>query len=306
MDTALATATYVELLRDGESRLGSAGVTTARLDAELLLAMAADTDRSGLYVRLHQSVPNGVGRRFSSLIDRRVRREPLAYITGVQEFWSLPFAVTPAVLIPRPETELLVEIVCRLAPAATRQRGAGEVVASDPRGLRICDVGTGSGCIAVALARELPEASIVATDVSADALAVAAANAASHGVAGRIAFAHGDLFAALSDAAHFDVIVSNPPYLAPGDAVSPELAFEPRAALAADVDGLRVIRRLIDAAAQRLRRGGWLVMEIGRDQQARAQALACAAGWSSVAVEPDLAGIPRALVAQRGDRSVDE
>jgi release factor glutamine methyltransferase len=314
MEVALATATYAELLRDGETQLCGAGISTARLDAELLLAMAMSTDRAGLFVRLRQTAADDVARRFGGLIDRRARREPLAYITGVQEFWSLPFAVTPAVLIPRPETELLVEVVCRLVRAELstpstpiltfpREGGRdpeGSALERSDRELWICDVGTGSGCIAIALARELPGARIVATDMSADALAVAAANAESHGVGERIAFARGDLFAALAENARFDVVVSNPPYLAPGDAVSPELAFEPRGALAADMDGLRVIRRLIAAAPDRLRSGGWLVMELGHEQAARAQALAHAAGWSRVSVEPDLAGIPRALVAQRG------
>jgi len=287
MEAALATATYAELLRDGETQLRGVGISTARLDAELLLAMAMSTDRAGLYVRLQQTAADDVTRRFGGLIDRRARREPLAYITGVQEFWSLPFAVTPAVLIPRPETELLVEIVCRLVrspilsfPSEGGRDPEGGALQRSDRELLICDIGTGSGCIAIVLARELPAARIVATDVSADALAVAAENAESHGILERIAFARGDLFDALAENARFDVVVSNPPYLGPGDAVSPELAFEPRGALAADMDGLRVIRRLIAEAADRLRSGGWLVMELGHEQAARAQALAHAAGWS--------------------------
>ena len=167
--------------------------------------------------------------------------------------------------------------------------------------LSICDVGTGSGCLAVALARELPAARVVALDVSAQALALAACNAATHGVTERIAFRAGDLFAALGAGERFDVIVSNPPYLRPGDVVSPELAFEPPEAFAAGADGLDVIRRLIGAAAARLRRGGWLVMEIGSGQAEAVTAVARRAGLATIAIEPDLAGIPRALVARGGE-----
>jgi release factor glutamine methyltransferase len=327
MAAALSMPTPAELLRTGSARLQAAGSDTARLDAEVLLAFALQIDRTALYARLHSASDAALERRFDALVERRSRREPIAYITGTQEFWSLQFAVNPAVLIPRPETELLVEIVkekCGGAevrrcggtapatvelsgtaggPPAPRVFGGGSSRTSAPPHLRtplsIADLGTGSGCIAIALARELPTAQIVALDVSADALAVASANAAAHGVADRIAFRHSDLFASLVPDERFDVIVSNPPYCRPDDPTSPEVAFEPRAALMAGSDGLAVIRRLLSAVPQRLRPGGWLVMEFGRGQDADVRADAAAAGLTDIAIRADLAGIPRALVARR-------
>lgn len=277
--------THAELLRIGEGRLRDAGVDSARLDAEVLLALALGIDRAGLYARLRASVPAATERHFAALLDRRAGREPVAYITGTQEFWSLPFAVTPAVLIPRPETERLVELVSRLSAAA------GDA-------LTVCDVGTGSGCVAVAILRELPAARVVAVDISAAAVALAARNAAAHGVADRISVVASDLFDALDPLARFDLIVSNPPYLSPDDPVLPELAFEPSVALVAGADGLAVIRRLIAAAAPRLRAGGWLVMELGCGQEAAVCELAEAAGFEQIDVEPDLAGIPRVVTAR--------
>jgi len=322
MGAALASPTCATLLQTAEARLRDADIATARLDAEVLLAMALGTTRAGVYARLQHSLEADLVAHFAGLIDRRARREPIAYITGVQEFWSLPFAVTPAVLIPRPETELLVEIVCGLVERGDHDSAGGSppfltfprTGGRDPKGrargssdrdVYICDVGTGSGCVAVALASELPSARIVATDVCADALSVASANAERHGVGGRIRFVRGDLLEAIGGDTSFDVIVSNPPYLAPDDAVSPELAFEPRLALAAGIDGLDVVRRLITTAAKRLLPSGWLVMELGRGQESGVCELARAAGFSSVAVEPDLAGIPRAVVARRPSSEKD-
>jgi release factor glutamine methyltransferase len=273
------------LLGAAAPRLAAAGIDSARLDAEVLLAHALGVARSGLYTRLRDVVPAAAAERFEALLARRVRREPVAYLIGMQEFWSLPFAVTPAVLIPRPETELLVELALDHLPAAA------------PRA--VLDVGTGSGCIAVAIAHERSGARITALDISRAALEVARRNAAAHGVAARISFAESDIFDGLAAGATFDLIVSNPPYLAPGDATSPELAFEPRDALMAGTDGLDVIRRLIAGAAARLCPGGRLVMEIGQGQAAAVVALAAAAGLVDARVVPDLAGIPRALVAQR-------
>lgn len=323
MEAARAMPTYAALLHTGEARLRAAGIETARLDAEVLLATASATDRAGLYARLQAAAPPDVTLRLATLLERRAGREPVAYITGVQEFWSLPFTVTPAVLIPRPETELLVEMARKFLAGATpvaveltrdsfgsrppfrRQVGMERAPATATSNTApmcppwICDLGTGSGCVAVALARELLAARVVATDISADALAVAAHNAEAHGVADRITYVRGDLFDGLDAALRFDLIVSNPPYLAPGDVVAPELSFEPRTALAAGDDGLAVIRRLIAAAPQRLRPGGWLVMELGCGQGTAVQALAQAAGFAEIAIAPDLAGIPRALVGRR-------
>lgn len=279
----MPTPTCADLLGEAEVVLRAAGVPTARLDAEVLLATALCVDRSGLYCRLRQPVPDDARSLFAAMLERRRRREPVAYITGVREFWSLPFRVTPAVLVPRPETELLVESVL--------QRVAGRPAVT------IWDVGTGSGCLAVALARELSGARIVATDVSLAALAVARANASALGVADRVTFACSDLGAAVRADRSFDVIVSNPPYLAGDGPLAPELAWEPAEALKAGADGLGVIRRLVGEAALRLAHDGLFVMELGIGQEEGVRALA-AAGLADVAVRPDYAGIPRVLIGR--------
>jgi release factor glutamine methyltransferase len=271
------------LIGTAAPRLTAAGIDSARLDAELLLAHALGIDRTRLFTRLRDPVAPAAADAFTALLERRLRREPLAYLTGAQEFWSLRFAVTPAVLIPRPETELLVELALAVQPA--------------PR--QVLDVGTGSGCIAVAIARELPDAQLTAVDHSPDALAVARQNAAAHGVAERIEWATGDVYDGLPADAAFDLIVSNPPYLAPGDAASPETNFEPRTALFAGADGLDVLRRLLADAAAHLRPGGHIMIEIGQGQADRVSELASAAGLVGARVVPDLAGIPRTLVAAR-------
>jgi release factor glutamine methyltransferase len=277
------------LLNEAEALLHAAGVSTPRLDAEVLLAAALRADRAALYTRLRQTVPADARSTFEALLERRRRREPVAYIVGVREFWSLPIRVTPAVLVPRPETELLVESVVDLA----RHGGVASA----------WDVGTGSGCIAVALARELPRARILATDASPAALEVARENAAALGVAPRVDFACADLGEALRAERSFDVVVSNPPYLAEGDPVPAELAWEPASALAAGSDGLAVIRRLVRQAASRLRGGGALVMEMGLGQEAAARRLAQEAGFAGVSVRADYAGIPRVLIARAPERS---
>ncbi|MGD9764571.1 MAG: peptide chain release factor N(5)-glutamine methyltransferase [Candidatus Binatia bacterium] len=293
------------LLARAAARLAAAGIDSARLDAEVLLAHALAVGRTALYARLRDPVPEAAAASFAALLERRVRREPVAYLTGTREFWSLSFAVSPAVLIPRPETELLVELATRgaRAPAAAAGAPPPGAPAPDTAGRAvgtILDLGTGSGCIAVAIAHELAHARVVAVESSADALELARRNAAAHGVAHRIAFRAGDLFAAVSPGELFDCIVSNPPYLAPGDAASPELAFEPRVALDGGADGLAVVRRIIAAAPQHLRAGGRLLIELGAGQDAPARALALAAGLRRARVETDLAGIPRVLVAERG------
>lgn len=277
-------ATLIELIREAEADLERAGIETARLDAEVLLAAVLGADRSSLYARLRNAAGPESAARFRAAVARRRAREPVAYITGVQEFWSLPFAVTQAVLIPRPETELLVEM------ATPRLTGH-----SAPA---ICDIGTGSGCVAIALARELPAARLTALDTSTEALAMARRNASAHGVASRIAFLESDLFAGVGGE-RFDAIVSNPPYLGRHEHTPPELAYEPRLALFAGDDDLDVIRRLITAAPARLQPGGWLIMECGAAQAAAVQGLAARAGLGEIAVVPDLAGLPRVLVARR-------
>ena len=282
---AVATApTYAGLLSDAEVVFRAAGVATPRLDAEVLLAMAMAADRAALYARLPEPVPSDIEERFLSAVVRRQGREPVAYITGMREFWSLPFAVTPAVLVPRPETELLVESVLRVL---ARRAGA-----------TVCDVGTGSGCVAVAVARAVPAARVVAIDISPEALQVARQNAAALGVSTRVTYTCHDLFEGLRPDTHFDVIVSNPPYVSQQEPLPPELGWEPTVAREAGADGLDVIRRLVDAAAIRLRDGGWLIMEFGVGQEASVRAYATAAGLQIQSVVDDLAGIARVLIAR--------
>jgi len=230
------------------------------------------TQRAGLYARLHDPLPREHAEVFRRLVHRRAQREPLQYITGVREFWSLEFKVDPRVLIPRPETELVVEVALRLLLQSALRFGLTLPLAmhSALPMRRVLDVGTGSGCIAVALAKELPQAEVWATDVSQDALAVASENARHHDVAERVQFCQGDMFAPVAEYHEgFDLIVSNPPYIAHDDlaVLQPEVRnWEPRYALDGGVDGLDFCRRLLSEGPTYLRSGGWLVMEIGQGQ----------------------------------------
>ena len=282
------------------TRLGAAGIETARLDAEVLLAQACGLDRTTLYAGWRRAVPGSCRARFDALLTRRLAREPLQYIVGRQEFWSLDFAVSSAVLIPRPETELLIELVLRVLARTSGLLPDARSLAKGPCSLRLCDVGTGSGCIAVALAHELADATVWAFDLSAAALTVAASNVQRHHVAERVHLVHSDLFAAAGDLC-FDAIVSNPPYIR-SDALGrlqPELAWEPTHALDGGASGLDVIERLVTQSPPRLRPGGWLIMEIGADQGDAVEQLAHAAGFRAVSIAPDYAGHPRALVARK-------
>ncbi len=226
--------------------------------------------------------------RFDALIERRATGEPVQYIVGEAEFYGLPFRVTRDVLIPRPETEHLVEKVIELAAGFAAPR--------------IVDVGTGSGAIAVALAANLPPAAIAATDVSAAALAIARENSTRNGVADRIRFFVGDLLAPVAGE-QFDLAVSNPPYVPEGDRDSLAVevrGYEPAQALFAGVDGLAIYRRLISQAFAALAPGGFVVLEIGYGQQAAVRALLADAGFAQVAFAADLQGIPRVAFALRG------
>jgi release factor glutamine methyltransferase len=251
-------------------------------------------ERVRLHARPGTLVEAGDARRFRALVDRRAAREPLQYLTGVQEFWSLPFRVTPAVLIPRPETEMLVQTCLSL-----NERSAPF----------IADLGTGSGCIAVCVARELPGAAVHATDCSAAALEVARDNAARHGVADRIRFAAGDLYAPLEGLGlegRLDFILCNPPYVAAADlpALQPEVRdHEPRIALSPGDDPQAVHRRLAEGAAHYLRPDGYLLAEIGWCHEEAVRGLyAGREDLRVVEVKTDLAGIPRVVVARATGR----
>jgi release factor glutamine methyltransferase len=288
MTTPRSEPTVGEAIATATRRLQQMQIATARLDAEVLLAHVCATTRSRLLATVREPLPATAVIAFEAVLARRARREPIAYIVGHQEFWSIDFEVTPAVLIPRPETELLVETALRLLGAVARPR--------------IADIGTGSGCIAIALARELSGAELWAVDLSPAALRLAQRNAERLGVAARVRFAVGDLVAPLAAGAPFDAICSNPPYVAVTDAVGlpPELRYEPSDALFAGTDGLAIVRRLLDAAPELLAPDGVLLVEIGFGQAAAVRQLA-AAVFASVEIRDDYAGIARLLIA-RGRR----
>jgi len=283
--------TAAALVEEARDRLAARGVPDPGRDAELLLARVLDVARSQLHVRPDREVGPEAAARFRLLVSCRAGREPLQYLVGEQEFWSLPFKVTPAVLIPRPETEHLVETLLRSG------------LPPDPL---LLDLGTGSGCLAVATAHELPGARVVATDVSEEALEVARGNALRNGVLERITFLQGDLFAPLSERAPsgaFDAILSNPPYIGEQDlaGLEPEVRdHEPRRALSPGMDALAVHRRIAAGAAAWLRPGGRLILEIGEGQEEALRRLyAAASDFENCLVLPDLAGIPRVLSARR-------
>jgi release factor glutamine methyltransferase len=267
--------------------LAASGSPSARLDAEVLLMRYLKTDRLQLFLHPERELSMEEAAGFAGWVERRRRGEPVAYILGEKEFWSLAFEVSREVLIPRPETECLIEEVRSCSP--------GEGV------LRILDIGTGSGAIGVVLAVEFPAARVVATDISLGALEVARRNAARHGVAGRVAFVEGDLFGAVEGS--FDIIVSNPPYIP--DDVYPQLPagirdFEPRGALIAGPDGTAFHRRIIWEGMARLTGGGRIFLEIGEGQTERVATLfAEVGGYDEVRFRKDYAGMDRVARARR-------
>lgn len=283
--------TLREALRRGTEFLRESGVESARVDAELLLAMVLGKGREGLYLDPEAALAPGQLKGFGSALARRAAGEPLAYITGRKEFWSLDFVVTPDVLVPRPETERLVEVA--LEQLAESRNSNFKV--------RVLDLGTGSGAIAVSLARELRSVEIWATDVSPRALRVAELNARLHGVKEKIRFVAGDLFAPLPRA-RFDLIVSNPPYI-PRDEIaglSPEVRdWEPRIAIDGGSDGLALYRRIIPEAHLFLRAGGVLVLEIGAGMGAQVLRLFQGHPYFGAAVLKDYAGMDRVAIARK-------
>lgn len=270
--------------------LESSGVESPRLDAECLLAFLLGRDRLHLYAAAEERMPPPVFEVYRALLGRRQAREPLAYLTRTKEFWSLSFAVTPAVLIPRPETETLVE---------TALARLGELQAPV-----IADIGTGSGAIAVAVAKALPDSRLYATEILSRALDVARENAARHGVLERITFVHGDLvepLLCLGLAHHCDLMVSNPPYVATRElaGLPAEVRYEPREALDGGADGLDVHRQLINGASTLLRPGGWLALEMAPGQGPSLSRLLQEQGaFGDIEVTPDLSGRERVIVAR--------
>ncbi|MES2538084.1 MAG: peptide chain release factor N(5)-glutamine methyltransferase [Pseudomonadota bacterium] len=256
------------------------------LDARILLSAALKLSRVQLITRSEHTLTADEARRLSALFERRVNGEPIAYIVGEREFYGLAFHVTPAVLIPRPETELLVELALERLP----QNG------------RVLDMGTGSGAIAVALAHSRPDASVTALDVSPAALAIARQNATAHGA--RVVFMQSDWYGALHEQ-RFDLILSNPPYIVAGDRhlSQGDLRFEPVGALTDHADGLSALRTIIAGASRHLAPGGWLLMEHGFDQAAAVRRLLEAHAFCEMQSWRDLAGIERASGGATGRRN---
>ena len=288
-------ATVRQALREATAAFSGAEIDSARLDAEVLLGEALGLDRSRLHLDGEKTLPARAQERLRSFVLRRLDREPVAYITGRREFWSLDFLVTPAVLVPRPETELLVETVIGLFEAESQISNLK---------LQILDLGTGSGAIVVALAKEIGNAEIWATDISLDALEVARSNARRHGVEDKIRFFSGDAFMPVRDRPEFfDVIVSNPPYVRRDEleALPRDVRdFEPRVALDGGPDGLDFHRRIIPEAERYLAAAGFLVVEIGADMGNEVTRLfADAGGYAPARLYRDLAEKDRVASARR-------
>jgi release factor glutamine methyltransferase len=279
-------------LRESMGRLQAASVPSHALAAELLLMHALGCDRAWIYSHPEALVDAEAAKRFFELVAQRASGVPTQYLTGKQEFWGLEFEVTPAVLIPRPETEHVVEVAIE---RLREQRGH--------ENLRVADVGTGSGCIAVALAQELRGAEVVATDISAAAVEIARRNAERHGVAERIRFVECDLLdAVIAEERPFDLIVSNPPYVARNEVAQlprDVREHEPPEALFGGAMGTEIYGQLLAQAAQHLRAGGLLVAEIGYGAAEHIRQLMDCATWQDVRVTNDLAGIPRVISAGR-------
>jgi release factor glutamine methyltransferase len=285
-------------LKQGLAQLREAHVSSFTLAAELLLLHVLGRDRTWLYAHPEEQLSTSEAERFFALIARRAAGEPTQHLTGKQEFWGLEFEVTPDVLIPRPETEHVIEVA--LDRLALRELRAGRKPTFGGEGLRIADIGTGSGCIAIALAKKLPGATIYATDISTAALAVAKRNAACHFVANQINFIECNLLDIA--ATKFDLIVSNPPYVGRREAetLAREVRdHEPEIALYGGEEGYELYADLIMQAAAHLKSGGLLVLELGHNSLPAVQPLLDAPTWTNVAVTNDLAGIPRVIGAER-------
>ena len=290
-------------LKLGLAKLRDANIAAYTLAAELLLLHTVGRDRTWLYAHPEEQISEDDAERYFALLARRAAGEPAQYITGKQEFWGLEFEVTPDVLIPRPETEHVVEVA--LDRLAVREIRAGRRQILTGEGLHIVDIGTGSGCIAIALAKELPGARILATDISASAIAVANRNAERHGFGERLHFVQASLFENLTAAASkVDLVVSNPPYIGrkeKGSLMREVRDYEPQVALYGGEEGYELYATLIAQASRALKPGGLLVLEVGHNSVPAVQPLLEPPLWTNVAVANDLAGIPRVISAEKTD-----
>jgi release factor glutamine methyltransferase len=288
-------------LSNAVTHLTAEKVPSPRLNAELLLMFTLSCDRTYLFAHPERELTAGEESRYEFALAERSRGVPAQYITGHQEFWGMDLIVTPAVLIPRPETEHLIESVLEIQTSGARPQTSDQTYPEvrGPRSkVRIVDVGTGSGCIALALAKELPPAEIHATDISPDALEIARANAARHQLDRRIHFRQADLLEGLKR--DFDFVISNPPYVGESEEDQVQLEvrkFEPRNAVFAGPAGTEVIARLVPQAGQILRPGGWLIMEISGTIAEEVRKLL--EGWEDVQIKPDLQSILRVAIAKK-------
>jgi release factor glutamine methyltransferase len=285
-----------EALRDGTARLAAAGIDSALSDARILLMHALGIDRTGLLSRAGEAVPPDAATRYAASLDRRAAREPVSRILGHREFWSLDFALGPATLDPRPDSETLVEAALAAIPA-------GRPPSSQP--LRVLDLGTGTGCLLLAVLHDRPTAFGIGVDRSEEAARTARDNARALGLADRAAFTVGDWATAL--AGRFDLVLSNPPYIPDSDiaTLEPEVReHDPHLALSGGADGLDAYRALAAALPDLLAPGGTAVVELGIGQAADVAALFRAAGLDIAGTPHDLAGIPRCVVATWGEKSI--
>jgi len=274
-----------QLLEEAEDRFGGEGLPTPGLDAQVLLAHSIGRDRGFLYAHPERVLSSAEATHFRSLVARRIKGEPVAYITGEKEFWSLTFEVSPDVLIPRPDTEILVEEVLKLF-------GRDEKI-------RILEIGTGSGAISIALASEREQVSITATDCSPEILMIAARNALNNNVRKRISFLCGDMFEPVRGI--YDIIISNPPYISEEEfsLLAPGVrGYEPRRALLAGPDGTQFHRGLVQGARPFLAEGGWLAMELGVGQRDVLEKILHESDYCDIAFHCDYAGIERVVLAK--------
>ncbi|MGB8887224.1 MAG: peptide chain release factor N(5)-glutamine methyltransferase [Candidatus Korobacteraceae bacterium] len=277
-----------QALASAIDRLEAADVGSPRMNAEVLLMFVLGVNRAYLYAHPERELTVDEQTRYDNVLAQRATGMPSQYITGLQEFWGLDFLVSPAVLIPRPETEHLVETVLELARGITHPK--------------LVDVGTGSGCIAIALAHELKDADVYAVDVSSEALEIARANAARLQLDSRVQLKQSNVLDALDGVSDFDFVVSNPPYVGFGEADKVQQSvrdYEPHVAVFAGERGLDVIRLLIEQAHRALKPGGWLAMEIGYSMRDEVVNLLSPTMWEEVRVVPDLQGIPRVVAGRR-------